>query len=333
MIRDDIKNLVGKAIKELQKEGVFPNFEIPEIVVDHPENKDYGDYSTNIALKIAKMAQKPLFDLADAICQKFTAIPKDFKIEASCVSGFINFSISKEYLQSQVEEILKQKDKFGEIKIGKGQKVNVEFVSANPTGPLTVGNSRGGIIGDVLSNILAKADWKVTREYYFNDAGGQIDILGHSILKDDLAQYKGEYIDKLAEKLDGGDPREIGKKAAQILIEKIKKTTKKMGIKFDVWTAEGRDLRDKGKVEEIIEWLKKKDLAYEKEGALWFKSTQFGDDKDRVLLRSNGEPTYFALDCAYHKNKFIERKFDKAINIWGADHYGDIARIKGFVRL
>jgi len=317
MIREEIEKLTERATKDLYGKKA-------EVEIEHPAGPAFGDYSTNIAMILKKNPQ----EIANAIT-RFSS-PILGKVEVK--NGFINFFISKEYLQKQVEEILKEKEKFGNLKIGKGKKVNVEFISANPTGPLTVGNSRGGVIGDVLSNVLAKAGWKVTREYYFNDAGGQIDVLGHSVLKDDLAEYKGEYIDKLAKKLDGGDPREIGKKAAQIIIEEIKKTTKKMGIKFDIWTAEGRDLRDKGKVEKIIAWLKKNNLAYEKEGALWFKSTQFGDDKDRVLLRTNKEPTYFALDCAYHKNKFVERKFDKVINIWGADHHGDIARLKGFVK-
>jgi len=317
MIREEIEKLTERAIKDLYGKKA-------EVEIEHPAEPTFGDYSTNIAMILKKNPQ----EIANAIT-RFSS-PILGKVEVK--NGFINFFISKEYLQKQVEEILKEKEKLGNLKIGKGKKVNVEFISANPTGPLTVGNSRGGVIGDVLSNVLAKAGWKVTREYYFNDAGGQIDVLGHSVLKDDLAEYKGEYIDKLAKKLDGGDPREIGKKAAQIIIEEIKKTTKKMGIKFDIWTAEGRDLRDKGKVEKIIAWLKKNNLAYKKEGALWFKSTQFGDDKDRVLLRTNKEPTYFALDCAYHKNKFVERKFDKVINIWGADHHGDIARLKGFVK-
>ena len=183
-----------------------------------------------------------------------------------------------------------------------------------------------------MANVFLSSGWHVTKEYYFNDAGGQIDILGHSILKDDQAQYKGEYVDELAKKIQTQDYKEAGKKAAVIIIDEIKKTVEKMGIKFDVWFAEGKDLRDKGKVEEIIDWLKKGDLIYLKDEAWWFKATKFGDDKDRVVIKSSKEPTYFGLDCAYHKNKFIDRKFDRVINIWGADHHGDVARVKGFVK-
>lgn len=333
MIRKEIQDLLLESLKELQKNKALPVFDLPEIRLDKPEEGSHGDYSSNIGMIAAKQAR---IDPKEAAGLVKTALerryPNMFERTEIAGPGFINFFISKDYLVKEIEDILKKKDKFGDLDIGKEKKINIEFISANPTGPLTVGNSRGGVIGDVLSNIFSKAGWRVTREYYFNDAGGQIDILGHSILKDDQAEYNGEYIDELSKKLGSGDAREIGEKAAGIIIERIKKTTKRMGIKFDVWTAEGKDLRKKGKVEEVIDWIKRKNLSYEKEDALWFKSTQFGDDKDRVLLKNNGEPTYFALDCAYHKNKFIDRKFDRVINVWGADHYGDIARIKGFIK-
>lgn len=316
-MREEIKRLVEKVVKDLYKIEIV-------VSVDRPQGSVFGDYATNVAMMLKKNPQEIAENIRSPIFKK---------IEVK--NGFVNFFVSPKRLQKEINDILKEKQKYGvkSLKaIGDGRKVNIEFISANPTGPLTVGNARGGIIGDVLSNILAKVGWKVTREYYFNDAGGQIDVLGHSVLKDDQAEYKGVYIDELHDKLGGGDAREVGKKAAGIMIEEIKKTTKRMGIEFDVWTAEGRDLREKGKVRQVIDWLKKNDLTYENEGALWFKSTQFGDDKDRVLIKSDGEPTYFAVDCAYHKNKLAERKFDKAIDIWGADHHGDMARVKGFVR-
>ncbi len=356
MLRQEIKELIRDAIEQTKEEKLLSEFDLLEILVERVSDEKFGDYSTNVAMKIAGLVKKSPMEVAEELSLKFPEAEqvrcgagkvsrphpslaeggqssKLFEKIEVATPGFINFFIKKEYLQKQVAGILRGKEKFGELHSGKGQKVQVEFISANPTGPLTVGNSRGGIIGDVLSSILTKAGWQVTREYYFNDAGGQIDILGHSVLKDNLAEYKGEYIDKLHDELDSGDFKEIGKKAAKILIEQIKETTRKMGINFDVWFAEGKDLREKGKVDEIIQWLKEKDLAYEKEGALWFKSNVYGDDKDRVLVRSNGEPTYFAVDCAYHKNKFLDRKFDKVINVWGADHHGDTPRVKGFVRV
>ena len=320
----EIKNIIVDAIKK-----AFPDIKVLNFDVEYT-NEKFGDYSTNVAMILGKqIGEKP-----QTVAQKIiNNIEKSDLIESAEVAGpgFINFKIALPYLQKKISEIKEAGEKYGKSDLGKDLKVNVEFISANPTGPLTIGNSRGGVIGDVLSNVLEKTGWQVTREYYFNDKGGQIDVLGHSILKDDQAQYKGDYIDQLAQKIKGKDAREVGEKAAQIIISWIKKTTQEMGIEFDVWFAEGKDIRDKGKVEEVVKWLKEKDLAYEKEGALWFRSTKFGDDKDRVIIRSNGEPTYFGIDAAYHHNKFEERKFDKAIDIWGADHHGDVARIKGFV--
>jgi len=325
MLKSKIKELVNSAIKE-----AYPKAGDLDFGVESADPK-FGDYSTNVAMILAKRAGEKPEEIANSIVKNIKNDEIFEKVEVA-QPGFINFKIAIPYLQQKISEIIEAGKKYGGTDLGKDLKVNVEFISANPTGPLTVGNSRGGVIGDALANILGTCGYKVTREYYFNDAGGQIDVLGHSILKDEQAQYKGDYIDELAKKITIKDYREIGKKAAQILIGEIKKTAVKMGINFDVWTAEGQDLREKGKIDKIIEWLKKENLAYEKDGAWWFKSTQFGDDKDRVIVRSNGEPTYFALDCAYHKDKFVERKFDRAINVWGADHYGDLARLKGFVK-
>lgn len=324
-MKNRIQEIILRAIKK-----AYPEINIPEFSVEKTDVK-FGDYSTNVALILQKVTGEKPQKIALIIIEN---IEKDELIEDATMAdpGFINFKIALPFLQGKISEVIKSEGRYGDLDIGKNKKVDVEFISANPTGPLTVGNSRGGVIGDVLSNIYEKAGYKVTREYYFNDAGGQIDVLGHSILKDEEAQYKGDYVDKLTEEIKGNDPREVGKLAAQKLIENIKNTTSNMGINFDVWTAEGKDLRETGKLDEVIKWLKEQDLAYENEGALWFKSTEFGDDKDRVLVKSNGEPTYFALDCAYHKDKLETRKFDKAINIWGADHHGDLARVKGFVK-
>jgi len=322
--------MLKKQIKKLLDDVLEKSFDLRGVDFEVTEEKRFGDYSTNVAMILAKRVGESPKEIAGKIIDN---IKTNEIIEGAKAAGpgFINFKISIPYLNTKISEIISAGEKYGQTDLGKDLKVNIEFISANPTGPLTVGNSRGGVIGDVLSNVLSKIGWQVTREYYFNDAGGQIDVLGHSILKDDQAEYKGEYVDKLHDELKG-DFREIGKKAAAIIISEIKKTTKDMGINFDVWFAEGKDLRDKGKVDEIIRWLKSRDLVYEEDGAWWFKSTSFGDDKDRVVLRSNGEPTYFALDCAYHKNKFVTRKFDRVINVWGADHHGDLARLKGFVK-
>jgi len=363
MIREEIKKLIRDSVGELQKNGDFPGFEIPEISVEAQKEGKYGDYATNATFQLAKIAKKSPEEMARLIISQFFTPSSilslkeveeegggefslcgdspllnplllrgggkvgdvSFFEKVEAIGGFINFFISKEYLQKQVGEILKQKEKFGSLKIGGKTKVNVEFISANPTGPLTLGNGRGGFCGDVLANVLEKAGCKTTMEYYINDTGGQIKKLGHSIIGDSEAVYKGDYIDDLRKEIKGNDPEKIGEKGARLLLKKmIKPTVKKMGIKFDIWFSEKKLAKEVGKT---IDFLKDKGLTYEKEGALWFASSKFGDDKDRVLIKEDKEKTYFASDIAYLKNKF-SRGFDKLIFFLGADHYGYVARMK-----
>lgn len=306
MVREEIKEITEKAIKGLYKKEV-------EINIERPASA-YGDYATNVALLLKKNPQ----EIADAIK---SAILEKTEVK----NGFINFFISKEYLQEQVGEIIKQNDKFGNLEAGRGQKVNVEFISANPTGPLTLGNGRGGFCGDTLAKILVRADYKVEREYYVNNIGEQIKKLGHSIIGDSEAVYKGSYIEDLRKKIKGTEPEEVGEKAAAIIFEEmIKPSVKKMGIEFDTWFFEN-NLRKE--IDKTLEALKKENLIYEEAGALWFKSTKFGDDKDRVLIKANKEKTYFTSDIAYLKNKF-KRGFKKLIYFLGADHYGYVGRLR-----
>jgi len=309
MLREEIKKLIEKTVKELYKTEI-------EAKIDQPENADFGDYSTNVAMLLKKNPQ----EIAGAIKS-----PVLEKIEVK--NGFINFFISKEYLRKQVSGILKQGQSFGELRTGRGQKINVEFISANPTGPLTLGNGRGGFCGDVLANVLEKAGYKTTREYYINDVGEQVRKLGHSVLGDSEAIYNGSYIDDLKKRIKERDSEKAGEAAGKIILEEmIKPIIKKMGIKFDVWFSE-KGLEQKKEKEKVLDFLKKKGLTYESEGALWFKSAQFGDDKDRVLIKADGETTYFLSDIAYLKNKF-QRGFNRLVFFWGADHFGYIGRIK-----
>lgn len=328
MVREEIKKIIEKSIKELQGKGVFPVFVIPKIKIDQPEVKGMGDYASSIAMAIAKENKKSPLETAEMLKNQILSFKSDIfeRIEIAG-PGFINFFLSRECLQNEIKEILKKKDKFGQLATGKGKKINVEFISANPTGPLTLGNGRGGFCGDVLTNVLNKAGYEAKREYYINDTGEQIRKLGHSVLGDSEAVYRGDYIEGLRKEIKGDNPEEVGQKAAEIIFEKmIKPSVKKMGINFDVWFSE-QELYKKKQVEKALESLKKKDLAYEKDGALWFKSTKFNDDKDRVLIKSDKETTYLASDAAYLKDKF-DRGFDRLIYIWGADHYGYIDRIK-----
>lgn len=288
-----------------------------KIRVISSERGSFGDYSTNVALQLKKPADEIIPKLKSDLLERAEAAGP----------GFINFFLAKSFLQKQIGEILGQKEKYGQVKIGKGQKVNIEFISANPTGPLTLGNGRGGFCGDALASVLAQAGYQVKREYYINNTGEQIRKLGHSVIGGSEVVYRGSYIDDLRKKISVGDPEKTGEAAAKIILERmIEPAVDKMGVKFDTWFSE-KSLYQKKEVDKSLDFLKKKKLTYESEGALWFKSTQFGDDKDRVLIKANGEKTYLASDVAYLKNK-IKRGFDKIIVFLGADHYGYVARIK-----
>jgi arginyl-tRNA synthetase len=314
MIREKIREFIKNSC-----ENLFSAKKL-RINIEKTSQKDHGDYTVNIRGLSQEEQERIIIDVKKL--PDFKEYFSDVKFEKPI---FINFFLSNKYLQEKVKEILKQKEKFGEIKIGKGEKVNLEFISANPTGPLTLGNGRGGFCGDALANILNKAGFKVKKEYYINDTGEQIRKLGHSVIDDSQAVYKGRYVQDLKKKIKGTNPEAVGKKAAKIILEKmIKPSVKKAGIKFDVWFSEKSLSKD---IEKVLIYLKKKNLTYEKEGALWFKSSQLGDEKDRVLIKADGEKTYIASDFAYLKNKF-ERGFDRLIYIWGADHYGYINRLK-----
>ena len=331
MIREEIKKLIRKSIKELQKKKIFPVFALPEIKIDHPEDRKYGDYSTNVAMRISKLAKKNPMEIAELLASKLQVLGSRFlgRVEVA-KPGFVNFFLKKEYLQKEIKRILEEGEKFGQLKIGKNKKVQVEFISANPTGPLTVGNARGGPLGDVLGNVLKKAGFKVEKAYYINNYGMQILTLGHSVLKDSEAKYKGAYIDELAKKIKGEDPYKVGEKAAEVLVKMINKTTDRMGIKYNEWISE-KKLHKSNAIKKALELLKKKKLIYEKDKAIWFKSSYFGDERDRVVVKSDGWNTYLAGDLALHQYKFKNKKFNKVINIWGADHYGDVPGLQAGV--
>lgn len=321
MAREEIIKLIQKATGEKPE----------KIKVEQPEDVSHGDYSTNIALQLKKDPTEIARKLKSGIFEKVEVAEP----------GFINFFLSKEFLQKQVEGILKQGEKFGQLKIGKNKKTQVEFISANPTGPLHIGNGRGAFFGDTLANILEKAGYKITREYYINDAKAntQIKTLGETALGRGttyLNSYLQEKILNLKSKIlnlrDGGE-------AGYLLAQEIQKDTKdfienKLKIKFNSWVSE-EDLYKKNKVDKIYNWLKSKNFVYQKEGAWWIKTAQFGDTQDWVIIRSQaegGEPTYLLSDIAYHKDKF-DRGFKKIIDIWGADHQGHVGKIKAVAKM
>jgi len=318
-IKDQIENLVNKIIGQKI-----------DFTVEIPQEKTYGDYATNVAMILAKKTKKEPIILAEGIRLKLKDNNLFEKIEV-IKPGFINFFLKPSFLQKQIKEILNKKEKFGQINIGKNKKVQIEFISANPTGPLTVANARGGPMGDVLANVFKKAGHKTEKEFYVNDSGNQVLILGKSILGQKGGQYKGKYIDELRKKIKEKDAAKAGERAAKIITnEMIKKTTDKLGIKYDKWFFES-SLRKSGKVDKVLKFLKNKKLTYEKDGAIWFRSKKFNNNRDRVVVKKDGEKTYLGGDIAYHYNKFKERKFDKVINIWGADHHGDVPGLQAGV--
>lgn len=342
-MKQEIKELIRESIKSAF--GI--DFDVSKIKVDHPP-KGMGDYSTNVALRLAREVKENPVEMAEKlknVIQSLVSEGSTFgraKIKSSGLlefqkieiakPGFINFWLTDKSLQLVVAEINEEKNKYGDSEIGAGKKVHLDFVSANPTGPVHIGNARGGPLGDTLANVFQKCGYEPYREYYVNDAGSQVEILGHSILGDEQARYRGKYIEEIRKELASlgelSSVRKAGEAGVKIIMEKIiKPSMEKFGIKFDNYFSE-KELQESGKVDKVLGVLKKKGLVYEKDGALWFKSTQFGDDKDRVVAKSDGQKTYFGSDIAYHKSK-LERSFDKLINIWGADHHGDVARIKG----
>ena len=335
-MKQEIEKLLSRAVEKLLENTEEVVFDLAEIRVDWTKDEKFGDYTSNVAMILAgKMKKNPMEiaeQLSSVISNQSSAMDALGKVEVAR-PGYINFYLSEKYLQDLVAKINAEKSAFGNSQIGEGVKVDSEFISANPTGPLTVGNGRGGFFGDCLSRVLRKVGFEVTNEYYVNDAGGQIIKLGHSVLKDAEAAYSGQYIDELnAKYAELGDVTTIGKIAAKEILENmIQKTAlEKMKIIFDVWTSE-QQLNDDGFDQRAIRMLKEKGLTFEFEGAVWLKTTQFGDDKDRVLIKKDGKNAYIAGDCGYMLNK-IERGFERLILCLGADHHGYVSRLQAVAK-
>ncbi len=354
-IRKQLQSFLEEALnKAFPSEQSFPPLEL-----DIPADKNHGEFSCNIALKLAKNFRKSPLQLAEEflpVFQKYlNASPfknKLAKIEVK-KPGFINFFLSEHCLCETLDEILKQESRFGELSLGKGKKVQIEFVSANPTGPLSVAHARQAAVGDALANILKTLGFEVKKEFYVNDEGNQINILGNSIrlraceslgetLEFPEDNYQGEYIKDMARvfmeknklttpgQVKNVDSKKWAEFGAAYLLDVIKKELDDFGVHFDTWAYQSKIATPKN-IEAVLDDLSKKGFLYEKDGALWFKSTEFGDDKDRVVKKSDGSYTYLTPDMVYHKNKF-ERGFEMLINLWGPDHHGYIPRIKAFVR-
>ena len=352
MLRERLIQLLTEAATRAQKEGKLPAVVLPEITIERPQNTEHGDYASNFPLKLARIARaNPM-----VIANELTALlPVTEEIESAIAAapGFINFTLRNIWLSRQVDQILNDGESYGNNEMGEGKKVQVEFVSINPTGPLHVGHGRGAILGSTLVNILTASGYKVEKEYYFNDAGNQMDIFRRSLYARYLQSlniqtevpengYQGNYMINLAKEIiaEYGDKfqkltesealAKLGDIGIGKVKDKIKKDLEQLRVEFDVWFRE-QSLYENGQYEKVMGLLRKGGFLAEKEGATWFVSTSLGEDKDNVVVRSNGAPTYFATDIAYHYNKFIERHFEKVIDIWGADHQGHVPRMKAVV--
>lgn len=321
-IQEDIKNAVTKLN--------LGDFTLPEINVEEPKAADFGEYTSNIALVLAKQVKKNPLELAQNIAEN---MPDEKYTVAVAAPGYLNFTLRDTLLIKRVQEILKAQENYGIPEKPESKKINNEFISANPTGPLHIGNGRGGYFGDSLTRLLRKVGNAVTSEYYINDGGEQVIKLGHSILGDEQAVYGGEYIEELHTRIgQSGSAEEVGQEAAKIILEEsIQKTvTEYMGIQYDAWTSE-RALLESGKVVRAIQILEERGHTYQSEGALWLKTTTFGDDKDRVLKKSDGSLTYFASDAG-HILSYIENDIEVILETFGADHHGYTKRFEAVAR-
>lgn len=346
-IKEEIKTAIGKAIKE----NLLPNETIDDFIIEIPNDNSHGDFSTNVAMTCAKKFKMNPRNIAQIVVDHINLDDSINKVEIAG-TGFINFFLSDLFFSEVMSEILVQKENYGSSDYGKNKKVMVEFVSANPTGPMHMGNARGGALGDCLSSVLEKAGYDVFREFYINDAGNQIDKFALSLDVRYQQIFKGEdYISLPEDSYHGEDIIDLAKEFAQKYgdefllqsesirrkalvdfalpknIKKMQADLEKYRIKYDNWFYES-DLHKNGEVKDIIELFKNKGLTYEKDGALWYKATDMGLEKDEVLVRKNGTPTYFVSDVAYHYNKFVKRNFDLCIDLLGADHHGHLARMK-----
>jgi arginyl-tRNA synthetase len=358
LIRDRLAALVGDAVSRAQAAGYLPAVALPEITIERPAKPDQGDFATNFALRaqraVGPRGPKPM-EIASAISAQIALDPPRFLAGVEVAPpGFVNFALSDDWLRAQVDAILGDASEFGSLAVEHRGRVQVEFVSANPTGPLHVGTARNAALGDSIARVLARAGWDVQREYYYNDAGAQMEHLARSVWKRyqqllgraiELSDedYHGEYIVELAREIliEHGNrfadlpqteaSAELGALAARRIMQWIEHDLERARVFFDNWFSEARVIRE-GDFQRMVDLLVERGLVYEREGAKWLRTEELGDERDRVLIRSDGRHTYLATDIAYHYDKFFVRKFDRVIDIWGADHQGQVPSMKAIVR-
>lgn len=351
-MKDKLRQMILAAASAAHANGVLSSSEFCEVVLEEPKADSHGDLSTNMAMQMAKTQRMAPRKIAEALIEHLDDSQGILDHAEIAGPGFINFFIRPAAWHPALTVIHEQDDQYGRCNLGRGRRIQIEFVSSNPTGPLHVGHGRGGAVGDSTANILSLCGYDVQREYYINDSGRQIQTLGMSVYlrgRELLGEtvdfpetcYQGDYIRDLARELMDRDGKAVFEKeeseaimpcarfAAEKIIDGMRADLVDFGIVFDRWFSE-QSLYDDGKVDADIGYFKEKGLIYEKEGALWFKTSDYGDEKDRVVVRNNGQTTYFASDITYHRDKF-ERGFDTVIDVWGADHHGYIPRMKAAV--
>ncbi|MEN6371639.1 MAG: arginine--tRNA ligase [Armatimonadota bacterium] len=354
MIKNELVKIVQTALEDAKKSGDLAIDAIPEVEIDIPKKKEFGDYSTNVAMVLARTLGKSPREVAQQVIDRIMQSGGIIEKVQIAGAGFINFYLKPDWYHNIIRMVDTEKERYGTSSKHTGESILVEFVSANPNGPVTVGSARSGVIGDVVSNLLSAVGYKVCREYYINDAlnstqmqnfGKSLEVrylqsLGHDAKMPEDG-YQGDYVIQIAKDIieRDGDKyvhlpkdervRQFTDTGEQSMIALQKSDLADFGVKFDNWFSE-RTLHASGKVSKAIETLKERGYAYDKEGAVWLRSTAFGDDKDRTLVRSNGQPTYIAADSAYHADKF-DRGFDRLLNVWGPHHHGYIARTKAAI--
>ena len=342
---DRVRDLLTDALRAAQADGRLPDVEVDAVTVERPQNPEHGDFATSTPMKLARVMRRNPFDIAEAIASS-TATGGILESAGAVRPGFVNLRLNPAWLAEQVDVIRQARDTYGSVDDGKGTRVQVEFVSVNPTGPIHVGHGRGAVFGSSLASVLEAAGYDVQREYYINDAGNQMDMFNRSVYARYVQAfggeaevpeegYSGEYLVDLAGELreEFGDKfldmdedravTEIGNIGMHRMIDAIREDMQRLEVRYDVWFSE-QSLFDSGQFETAMAMLDEKELTVERDGAKWFAATKLGDEKDKVLIRGTGAPTYFASDVAYHYDKFLVRGFDRVINIWGADHQGQV---------
>jgi arginyl-tRNA synthetase len=353
MVKQELVSCLQQAVVEAQQKGDLAAAVLPEVLIEHPQNPEHGDFASGLPLKLARAMKMSPMAIAEKVSEHIVPPSQIDKIWVA-EPGFINFILRDDWLSTEVESVLAAGESYGDIELGKGDRVQLEFVSVNPTGPLHVGHGRGAVLGSTLANVLTVSGYAVEKEFYINDMGNQIDNFGRSLyaryrqcLDKEAAMppdgYYGNYMIDLAKEIvqEQGDKflsLPEGEAASQLaevgtarMLQGIKQDLELLNVVFDAWFSE-KSLYQGGQYDKTMELLQSGGYMAKKENATWFESSALGEDKDNVLVRSDGSPTYFASDIAYHYNKFLERKFDRVIDIWGADHQGHVPRMKAVLK-